>query len=106
MPKIMNDFPQGNAKVPEIMKNPFETGEEKNKNDHIFEWDSFEKSSFINTFNSLNIVNQLLSGNDAKPILEKSGLEQKVLGKVRKIKNINYRNKKKKKNIFNTYLKY
>jgi GTP-binding protein EngB required for normal cell division len=82
MPKIMNDFPQGNAKVPEIMKNPFETGEEKNKNDHIFEWDSFEKSSFINTFNSLNIVNQLLSGNDAKPILEKSGLEQKVLGKI------------------------
>jgi len=78
----MNDFPQGNAKVPEIMKNPFDTGEDMNSNVHIFEWDSFEKSSYISRFNSLNIINQLLSGNDAKPILEESGLEQKVLGKV------------------------
>jgi len=82
MPQIMNDFPQGNAIVPEIMKNPFETAEEINHNEHIFEWDSFEKTGYINKFNGLNTINQLLSGAVAKPILEETGLDQKVLGKI------------------------
>ncbi|ORX84028.1 hypothetical protein BCR32DRAFT_291613 [Anaeromyces robustus] len=82
MPKIMNEFPQGNAKVPEIMKNPFESPEEMNNNEHVFEWDSFEKQTYIDKFNTLNTINQLLSGNVAKPILEESGLDQKVLGKI------------------------
>jgi len=89
----MNDFPQGNAKVPEIMKNPFETNEDMNHSEHVFEWDSFDKSSYIDRFNGLDTINQLLSGATAKPILEETSLEQKVLGKVSKKK----KKKKKKK---------
>jgi len=89
MPKIMNEFPQGNAKVPEIMKNPFHSKEDISKSEHIFEWDSFQKSGFIDIFNGLNTVNQQLSGDKAKPILEESGLEQKVLGKIWVLSDIN-----------------